>query len=137
MTKLNFGQAFQRVGISTLGGRGTKWCELNANGILVLMAHKNYFRKFVSPIPHLKYIDPGTTEPSTSPSVMNSLNQIGEYFQPSKPIILLEAIFKTDGGPNFPAMFDHATGRAFNATMIEYDRSTGRLVCNIGNVFQI
>ena len=130
MPKLNYGQAFEKVGITTLGGRGTLWCGLAPTGVLVLMAHKNYFRKFRTEQGQmLRYVDPGAPVPSSSHPVQASLNLLEQYFQPGKPIILLEAEMKSDGGPAAAAAFDHATGKAFNARFISFQRPTGRIEC--------
>ena len=75
MPKLNYGQAFGKIGIPTLGGRGTLWCGIDPEGVLVLMAHKNYFRKFRTEQGQvLRYIDLGSPEPSNSHPVQASMN---------------------------------------------------------------
>ena len=138
MAKFNYGQAFARVGIQTMGGRGTLWCSENADGVLVLMAHKNYIRKFrTGQAQSLRYIDPGAPEPSSSYPVQASLNLLDQYFAPGKAIILLEAEFITDGGPAHAAAFDYATGKAYQGRFMSFHRPTGRIECDIENRFDI
>jgi hypothetical protein len=138
MRKFNFGQAFRCFGIVTMGGRGTPWCTVNANGVMVLMTHKNYYRKFkIGNEVKYKYIDPGCDSPSSAPSVQISLDELQAYFDVGNQIILIEAEFTSDGGGGNPASFSYATGKCYNAHFVAYDRQTGRIECDIINSFAL
>lgn len=136
MAKMNFRQAFRRVGIDTRGGRGTLWCELDSKGVMVLMIHKNYIKKYkIDGVEQLRYMDPGTAEPKTVASLQKSLDLLETYFEQDKPMILLEGEFKSDGSDVSPAEFDYATGRGYKAKIVDFDRATGRIGCHITQRF--
>jgi hypothetical protein len=136
MAYYTFTEAFRRHKIS-LGGRGTVWCGLNPDGVLVLMAHRNYLgSRYLDPKdPRTKirtYLDPGYGRPGNAPSVTESLEILGNYFSSGKrEIILLEAEFKFDS----PAQFKRATGRAFQAILQDFNPATGRILCQLHETF--
>src|SRR5688572_3200609 len=75
-----YGQAFERLGISGMGHLGATWCAQNASGVLVLMAHQNYVHrdggvpaKWVYEMP-----DEGP-EPDRGSSAKRSLAMIESY----------------------------------------------------------
>src|SRR5687767_2767588 len=76
--KYQYGEMFERLGIPGMGHQGATWCALNPGGILVLMAHQNYFRRAGS---KYQYEHP-KCEPATlrGPSAKRSLDMMGSYF---------------------------------------------------------
>lgn len=134
MAKYQYGEVFERLGISGMGHQGATWCALNAEGQLVLMAHQNYFHRRTG---KWQYEMP-PDEPATprGPSAKRSLDMIGNYFAEGRPIILPVAVFVTDGGLRedgtwSPSVFDHATGDFYEGRMMQFDRTTGYLLCDI------
>jgi len=138
MTKLSFTKAAQALGINTLGGIGTKWCDIDPDGVMVLMAHSSYFKKFKKDGKTLvKYIDPGSDKANKYGPAIRSLDALGDYYSPGREILLIEAEFKTDGSPSESAEFDYATGVIFRAKFEDFDRLQGRIVCHVYDKFQI
>ena len=135
-----YGESFKQLGIPGMGRQGATWCELDAHGVLVLMAHQNYFHKrngsLVYEMPRKEKMPPRGT------SATRSLKLIGSYFAPDKSIILPVAVFVTDGGVSAdgtwePSVFKHATGDVFRARMKDFDPTTGYLLCAIDERFSI
>ncbi|WP_243384523.1 hypothetical protein [Geothrix alkalitolerans] len=138
MAKYSFRKAAQRLGIETLGGIGTRWCDLTPEGVMALMAHKSFFTKFKTESGIMvKYIDPGNTNLNKKHPARLSLDLLDKYFTPGAPILLIEAEFKTDGADFSAAEFDYATGKVFRATFEDFDRPQGRIVCHIQSTFNI
>ena len=138
MPKLSFVQAAKALGIDSLGGIGTKWCDLTPDGIMALMAHKSFFKKFKSETGILiKYIDPGSDNANQYTPAVQSLERLEQYFIPGQQILLIEAEFKTDGDADTSAKFDYATGKVFRATFEDFDRQQGKIVCHIYDKFSI
>jgi hypothetical protein len=121
-----------------MGHQGASWCGLNADGVLVLMAHQNYVR-FKDGPRRYEMPDEGPLPPR-SPSAKKSLAMIGAYFEPDRAIILPIAEFIKDGGIQDdgtwePSIFRRATGDAYKARMQVFDAVTGRLLCLLGDKF--
>lgn len=132
--KYQYGEMFKRLGIPGMGHQGATWCALNPEGILVLMAHQNYFRRAES---KYQYEHP-KCEPETlrGSSAKRSLDILGSYFAVGRTIILPIAVFVTDGAPRGdgtwePSVFDYATGDYFEGRMREFERETAYLLCDI------
>lgn len=132
--KYQYGEMFKRLGIPGMGHQGTTWCALNPEGILVLMAHQNFFRRVES---KYQYEHP-KCEPTTlrGPSAKRSLAMMDSYFTVNRKIILPVAVFVTDGalrgdGTWGPSEFDHATGDYFEGRMRQFERETAYLLCDI------
>ena len=123
-----------------MGRQGTLWCGKNSSGILVLMAHQNYFGMKNGEI---FYETPGVEISfSRVGSAKKSLDMIENYFQQNKEIILIIGVFNRDGGP-LPngewesSKFKEATGYAYKAVMQNFDRKTGYLLCTECNKFEL
>lgn len=132
--KYQYGEVFERLGIPGMGRQGATWCALNSEGILVLMAHQNYFHRRTN---KWQYEMP-RDEPATprGPSAKRSLDMIDSYFAVGRKIILPVAVFVTDGalradGTWGPSVFDYATGDYYEGAMTEFERDTGYLLCSI------
>lgn len=128
-----YGEAFQRVGIKSMGRQGAPWCALNAEGELVLMAHQNYFHN--GPEGYYYELPRYDPMPQRVGSAARSLQMIDDYFLPGRAIHLLVALFDSDGGlrpdGSFEAAhFAQATGVAYRAKMSHFDLATAQLVCN-------
>ena len=135
-----YGEIFQRLGIPGMGHLGATWCELDPQGVLVLMAHQNYVHKrngpWVYEMPHEGKL------PKRSSSATRSLKMIENYFDQEKAIILPVAEFATDGGLREdgtwePSSFKHATGDVYRARMQVFDPTTGYLLCAIDSRFSV
>ena len=135
MAKYQYGEIFDRLGIPGMGHLGANWCALNPEGVLVLMAHQNYFHRRTG---KWQYEMP-PDEPATprGPSAKRSLDMIGAYLADGqKKIILPVAVFVTDGeqradGTWSPSVFNHATGDFYEGSMTTFERGTGYLLCEI------
>ena len=132
--KYQYGETFKRLGIPGMGHQGAPWCAINPAGILVLMAHQNYFHRKRG---NYQYEMPAD-EPATprGPSANSSLDMIGSYFAEGRNIILPVAVFVTDGalkadGTWGPSIFDYATGDYYEGRMRKFERQTGYLLCDI------
>jgi hypothetical protein len=134
----NYGEAFNRLGIPGMGHQGATWCELNPDGVLVLMAHQKYVRFKDGP---RRYETPSDgPQPPRSASAKRSLAMISAYFAPERAIVLPIAEFVTDGGIRSDgtwesSVFKHATGDAYNARMQSFDPVTGYLLCLLDERF--
>ena len=135
-----YGEIFQRLGIPGMGHLGATWCELDPNGVLVLMAHQNYVHKrtgaWVYEMPHEGKL------PVRSPSATKSLRMIAGYFEPDKKIILPVAEFTNDGGLRDDgtweaSSFKQATGDVYRGTMKAFDVATGYLLCSLDARFSV
>ena len=132
--KYQYGEMFKRLGVPNMGRQGATWCEMNPEGILVLMAHQNYFRLKDGKM----HYEMPPDEPATprGPSAKRSLDMIAAYFAEDRRIILPVGVFVTDGaqradGTWDPSVFDHATGDYYEGRMKKFDRGTGYLLCDI------
>ena len=136
----NYGEIFQRLGIPGMGHQGTTWCEIAPDNVLVLMAHQNYVHKRRG---HWQYEMPDEgVHPALSPSAKRSLDMIQAYFSSGRPIRLPVAEFVTDGGPREngtweASEFREATGAVYEATMVQFVRTTGYLLCDITSKFEV
>jgi hypothetical protein len=133
--KYQYGELFKRLEIPGMGHQGATWCALNPEGVLVLMAHQNYF--FRRKTGKWQYEMPAD-EPKTprGPSARRSLDMIAGYFADDKKIILAVAVFLTDGalrsdGTWGPSKFDHATGEYYEGRMRQFQRESGYLLCDV------
>jgi hypothetical protein len=131
---MNYGEAFAKMGIKGMGRLGASWCALNPEGVMVLMAHQNYFRLTEAGI--WEYLDPGApNEIDHSSSAKISMNLLAEYFEPGKQILLIIGKFYTDGGAENggviqAARFESAAGGYYVAEMVELDRTNGIIRCH-------
>jgi hypothetical protein len=97
------------------------WCALNPEGVLVLMAHQNYFHRRTG-----KWQLEMPSEESTHLVARQSeVDMIGTYFAEARKIILPIAVFVTDGdlredGTWSPSVFDHATGDFYEGRMAQF-----------------
>src|SRR5262249_17678843 len=123
-----FGEVFEKLGIPAMGHQGATWCEIDPQGVMVLMAHQNYFhkrrcsRQYAMP-------DEGTHH-AVGSSATRSLQMIATYFSPTKRILLPVGEFTTDGGPRAdgtwkPSKSKHSTGAVYEGRMVRFDLSTG------------
>lgn len=135
-----YGEIFEKLGIPGMGHLGATWCELNPGGVLVLMAHQNYIQKrngqWVYEIPREGKL------PKRSSSATKSLKMITEYFEAERQIFLPVAEFSKDGGlrPDGtwePSNFKNATGDVYRGRMLNFDPSTGYLLCAIDERFSV
>jgi len=130
---MNYGDAFRRMGVKNMGRRGAPWCGLNTAGTMVLMGHQNYFRRVEKDA--LEYLDPGALdEISHSASARTSLNQLADYFEVGRKILIIIGEFYTDGssdqeGVTAAAIFKDAPGGFFEAEMLEFDHNNGLIRC--------
>lgn len=130
---MNYGEAFAKMGVSGMGRLGAPWCATNAEGVMVLMAHQNYFHK--SEPGGYEYLDPGApNEINHSPSSRASLNLLAEYFEPDREIHLIVGEFHTDGdadenGVTQAAKFKCAGGGYYRAEMTGFNRADGLIRC--------
>jgi hypothetical protein len=135
-----YGEAFDRVGVKDMGRQGSGWCGFDPHGTLVLMAHQNYFKRtkdaWLYEVP-----DEGPM-PHRASSAARSLDMIDGYFAPRREIVLLVGAFRSDGGMRAdgtiePSDFQEATGDAYRASMVLFDRSSGHLICELESRFSI
>lgn len=130
---MNYGEAFEKMGVAGMGRIGAPWCGLNQDGVMVLMAHQSAFRKGKD---GFEYLDKGLPEGAAhSNSAKRSINLLADYFEPNKRILLLIAEFTVDGGLDkngkvVASEFKTAKGSYYNAEMIEVNRETGFIHCN-------
>jgi hypothetical protein len=135
-----FGEIFEKLGIPGMGHQGATWCSLNPGGILVLMAHQNYFHKRRG-IWQYEMPNEGV-QPRRGPSATRSLEMLSGYFAPDRQILLPVAEFITDGGPMpngswRPSEFKHATGAVYEGRMKAFELDTGYLLCDIDRKFSV
>lgn len=132
--KLQYGETFERLGIKDMGRQGALWCAIDPSGVLVLMAHQNYFHRehagWIYVMPRYEGM------PQRGISAIRSLDMLERYFVPNRPIILPVAVFARDGGLQSdgtfePAEFGHATGDVYRATMRHFERTTAHLICDV------
>ena len=131
--RYSYGEAFKRVRVLGMGRRGPPWCNEDPNGVLVLMAHQSYFHKGLSG--YYYELPLHESMPIRTGSAAQSLRILEKYFAAGKPIHLLVAVFKDDGGPQPNGRFEaaeflHATGDAYRAEMRQFDHKTAHLVCD-------
>ena len=133
MPPCQYGEAFERVGAPGMGRQGAPWCAKGNDGVLVLMAHQNYFHRgpggYYYELPRIPDM------PRRTGSAAQSLKMLNEYFQPGRSIHLLIAVFRDDGGVQQngtfrAAEFGEATGDAYRAEMRLFDLSTAHLLCD-------
>jgi hypothetical protein len=132
--KYQYGEMFRRLRVPNMGRQGATWCETDPDGILVLMAHQNYFRRKQGKMVYEMPPD----EPSSprGPSARRSLDMIAAYFAEGRGIILPVGVFVTDGvqrddGTWGASVFGYATGDYFMGRMRKFERSTGYLLCDV------
>lgn len=132
--RMNYGEAFAKMGIKGMGRLGASWCALNPEGVMVLMAHQNYFRPTATG--SWEYLDPGApNEINHSSSAKISMNLLAEYFEPGRQILLIIGKFYTDGdtddsGVTQAAKFESAAGGYYVAEMVDLDRANGMIRCH-------
>jgi hypothetical protein len=135
-----YGEIFAKLGILDMGHQGATWCSLNPDGVMVLMAHQNYFHKRRG---MWQYETPDEgVQPSRGPSATRSLKMLDEYFSADREILLPVAEFITDGGIAAdgtwrPSEFNHATGAVYEARMKAFELRTGYLLCDIDRKFTV
>ena len=132
---IQYGEMFERLGVNGMGRQGSGWCGINPSGVLVLMAHQNFFHRDANG--NWYYDAPGDPRlPAISQSAARSIRMIAEYSARAKEILLPVGIFRTDGrihanGAHEPADFQEATGRVYKATIRSFDATTGSIVCDV------
>jgi hypothetical protein len=130
---MNYGEAFLRMGVKNMGRQGAPWCGLNADGVMVLMGHQNYFKKTGDG--GWAYLDPGApNEIAHSGSARTSLNMLSDYFVPGKKIFVIIGEFFSDGASDSngvveAARFKSAAGGYYEAEMRAFDRDNGVILC--------
>jgi hypothetical protein len=140
MPQYQYGTMFEKLGILGMGRQGSGWCELDPNGVLVLMSHQAFYRKRDG---KWFYDAPGDTRlPAISSSAVRSIRMLATYFEPGRTILLPVGIFEFDGrirpdGTHEPSRFLHATGDVFRAAMREFDPNTGHLLCEIEGRYSV
>lgn len=136
-----YGEMFERLGVPGMGRQGTGWCGINGDGVLVLMAHQNFFHP--KPGGGWYYDAPGDPRlPTVSASAARSLRMIAAYFKPGREILLPVGEFTSDGGTSAsgklePAAFRQATGSVYRATLRDFESDTGRIVCDVVAKFDV
>lgn len=134
----NYGEMFMKLGVPRMGRQGSGWCGINDQGVMVLMAHQNFFRKFDDAWFYIATGHPN--QPKASIPAKRSLDMLDAYFEEGKDIILAIGIFKSDGeytlgGKVIASEFKEATGSAANARMLYFDPRTGTTACEVMNYF--
>lgn len=131
--KLKYGELFERLGIKDMGRQGALWCAFDPEGVLVLMAHQNYFRRergvWQYEMPRYEGMPP------RGAAAVRSLEMLENYFAPGRPITLPVAVFTRDGGMRADGTFEaaefgYATGDVYRGTMRYFERATAHLVCD-------
>jgi hypothetical protein len=141
MPYYQYGEIFDHLGVPNMGRQGSGWCGEDADGVLVLMAHQNFFHR--GPDGKYYYDAPGDPRlPTSSPSAARNIRMIGAYFEPGKPILLPVGEFSSDGGFDangepYAAEFKRATGAVYRATFRTFDANTGRIVCDVVSKFEV
>jgi len=129
---MNYGEAFNKMGISGMGHIGAPWCGFAPDGVMVMMAHKNFFHKEEG---RYVYDDKGNLgEIEHSASARKSIELLVSYFQPNRPIRLLVGEFSDDGGVEANgkirgASFLRSSGDFYEATMVSVERTSGAIKC--------
>jgi hypothetical protein len=139
---MQYGEVFEKLGVPGMGRLGAPWAAIDPAGVLVVMAHQNFFvldkatRKYV-------YVHPAVPKLNeVGGSIAQSLKVVEAYYEPGKPILLPIAEFSFDGGLDATgkikkANFLRGTGSAYRATMREFDPFTGRNVCDVVSKFDL
>lgn len=134
MPNYQYGEMFEKLGVPGMGRQGSGWCNLDPDGVLVLMSHQNFYRRIEG---KWFYDAPGDDRlPTIAQSAERSIRLLADYFKPEREILLPVGVFKSDGvihsdGTHEPSEFLHATGAVYRAKMREFDRNTGRLLCEV------
>lgn len=141
MLGYQYGQTFEKLGVTGMGRQGSGWCAPDPAGTMVLMAHQNFFHRDGDGRWLYEGIGyPGL--PETSPTAARSIRMLADYFRLQREILLPVAIFRNDGcvhpdGTAEPAEFDHATGDIYRATMRSFDPHTGHIICDVVSRFSV
>lgn len=113
--RLNYGEAFARMGVPGMGRRGAPWCGIAPDGVLVFMAHQSYFRH-IDEVDH--YVDDKPSILPPSPSARLSHRMLADYYGSGKRSIrLIVGIFESDGDEAHASRFGHASGIYYEASL--------------------
>jgi len=119
---LQYGEAFDRMGVPGMGRIGAPWCGMAPDGVMVFMAHQRYFRKEGMTY---YYVDDIASALPLAPSALETDRRMNRYFAEGRRAIrLIVARFVTDGNPTASSVFDAALGFYFDAEL-EWIRSGG------------
>ena len=121
-----FSEAFKKMGVPNVT-RGSPWAAINADGILCIMGHADYFRRDAAGYFYEHPSQPGL---AALPSAMRALTIINGYYAPDKSLIVAVGLFHTNGGPDgagniIAAQFNEATGDAYEAKLRAFDFDSG------------
>jgi hypothetical protein len=112
--KLSYGDAFKHFGIGGYGYRGAPWFGMRADGVLVMMAHRSYFKLGEDGV--MRYID---TDPPyiNAKSKANAFMLRRYYYGRGRKIVLMVGDFRIDGDSETASKYKHWTGEWFMATI--------------------
>ena len=112
---LQYGEAFDRMGVPRMGRIGAPWCGLAPDGVMVFMAHQNFFRKEEGTY---FYVDETASALAPAPSAIETDRRMRQYFEAGKrEIRLIIGTFHEDGDKLNAARFHHAAGTYYLAEL--------------------
>jgi hypothetical protein len=112
---LQYGEAFLRMGVPNMGRIGAPWCGLAPDGVMVFMAHQNYFRREDGVY---FYVDETVSALPPASSALETDRRMSRYYNAgNRAIRLVVGRFVTDGDPLRSSVFHSAPGFYFDAEL--------------------
>jgi hypothetical protein len=115
MRELQYGEAFERLGVPDMDRIGAPGCGLAPDGVMVFMAHQDHFRKEEG---RYYYVDDVASDFPLAPSAIETDRRMQAYFESGgRRIRLIVARFRSDGSPTEAPIFAGAVGIHFEAEL--------------------
>jgi hypothetical protein len=113
--ELQYGEAFERMGVPNMGRIGAPWCGLAPDGVMVFMAHQNHFRREGKTY---YYVDDVASALPLAQSAKETDKRMSQYFDEGKRAIrLVVGRFDDDGDETRASSFGGALGFYYDAEL--------------------